>query len=470
MRHHSSHQQQQQEGDQHLQTWLPGLRMQDRQPDTHAAGDRNAAAASNAVSASALGGISIGDASFSVAVSSVGSSSSSYGSAADICMDTGAAPDLAAAMAEVQCAGQSSRQLPLVLKGTSRNPQKGVAASNTDAVQSPLLPSTKSWSDTYNAAAAAGAADSLSNAVGPSAGAPAAGNAGQQQQQQHIINQNSSGSGASTRSRPSDVLRCLLLFLQFWAILASMQLQWPPVISKPLAALGTVLAAGHAPPLNLDCLVPAIGLELSKESLAVVRVVALFCMPFVMLTVLLLLELACWCGGLLLQRRFNIPRKPAVSFKHLVTCRMQLITLAAVFFFYPSLVRTCLQVFVCLPVHSGDTTTGITHKWAGYANMQCGTGAHAVLRPTVGIIGVLFVCLGMPVGMAVLLLRSSRHWQLDQHSRQTQQSLLRFGSLMRCYRGGIARAWESMIMVQTAACVAITVFAVQLGEFTKHAS
>jgi hypothetical protein len=198
-----------------------------------------------------------------------------------------------------------------------------------------------------------------------------------------------------------------LRFLQFWAILASLQLQWPPVIAKPLAALGAVLAAGHARPLNLDCFILAIGLEFSRESLAVVRVVALFCMPFVMLTVLLLIELACWCCGVLLRQHYHIPRKPSVSFWHLVTCRMQLITLAAVFFFYPSLVRTCLQVFVCLPVHTGDGTVEIKRVWAGYANMQCGTGAHAVLRPTVGIIGVLFVCLGMPIGMAVLLLRSS---------------------------------------------------------------
>jgi hypothetical protein len=263
----------------------------------------------------------------------------------------------------------------------------------------------------------------------------------------------------------SDILRCFLLFLQFWTIMASMQLQWPPVIAQPLAALSMVLAAGHAPPLSLDCLVKTAGLGFSKEGVAIARVVLLFCMPFVMLSVLLLLELVCWYGGLLLRRQFRYPRKPAVSFWHLVTCRMQLITLAAVFFFYPSLVRTCLQVFVCLSVHTGESTADVQRVWAGYANMQCGAGAHAVLRPTIGIIGVLFVCIGMPVGMAVLLLRSSRHWQLDQHSAETQQSLLRFGSLMRCYRGGVARAWESMIMVQTAVRVAITVFAVSLGEF-----
>jgi hypothetical protein len=140
---------------------------------------------------------------------------------------------------------------------------------------------------------------------------------------------------------------------------------------------------------------------------------------------------------------------------------MHLITLAAVFFFYPSLVRTCLQLFVCLPVHLGaDSTKEVQRVWAGHSDMQCGTGAHALLRPTVGVIGVLFVCFGMPLGLAFLLLRSSSCARM-----QSPASWLRFGSLMRCYRGGVARAWESMIMVQTAVCVAITVFANELGEF-----
>jgi hypothetical protein len=176
--------------------------------------------------------------------------------------------------------------------------------------------------------------------------------------------------------------------------MVSMQLKWPSVIAQPLAALSMVLAAGHAPPLSLDCLVRSTGLGFSKEGVAVARVMLLFCMLFVMLSVLLLLELVYWYVGLL-RRQFRFPRKPAVSLWHLVTRCMQLITLAAVFFFYPSLVRTCLQVFVCLPVQTGGSTAEVQRGWAGNANMQCGTGAHAVLRPT--IYSCLFRHHGCPV-------------------------------------------------------------------------
>ncbi|KAF6259372.1 hypothetical protein COO60DRAFT_1017537 [Scenedesmus sp. NREL 46B-D3] len=414
-----------------------------------AAGRLSAAAAGSAsVSALAPPGISRADTSFIAAVSSLGgSSSASYSSAAEGSPAPG--PSTAQPSCGTLFSGLSATPRLQLMRKADADPAH--AAVTIDLAQSPLLPSTKSWSDSCSTAAAAAGASLTAAGAQPTG---MSGSAGQHSSHSSATSAATGDIGCS-RSRPSDVLRCLLLFLQFWTILASMQLQWPPVIAQPLAALGTILAAGHAPPLSVDCLITSLGLALTGESVAVARVVLLFCMPFVMLLVLLLIELSGWGLMLPLHRSFQFPRKPVVSYRHLVYCRMHLITLAAVFFFYPSLVRTCLQLFVCLTVHTGAGAT--QRAWAGYANMQCGSGSHAILRSTIGIIGVVGACFGMPLGMAYLLLRSSQ--------RRDAPSLLRFGSLLRCYRGGIARAWESMIMVQTAVCVAITVFSNELGEF-----
>lgn len=264
------------------------------------------------------------------------------------------------------------------------------------------------------------------------------------------------------------MLRCLLLFLQFWVIFSSMHLQWPDIIAKPISALSAVLSAGHAPPVTSDCILVASGMQ-QAESRAIARSIFVVLLPLFVLAVLLASELLCWWGLRWMRHKcWQRTARMTVSFQHLVKCRMHLITLAWIFFFYPQLARTCLSMFVCVPVTDATPDAGTQLFWGGYTNIQCGTGWHQVLRSTIGVLGLALICLGVPIMLMVLLMLRSKDMA------HNQRVLLRYGSLYRCYKqadgrtpitGHIACAWESCIMFQTTACVAVTVFQFELGEY-----
>jgi hypothetical protein len=257
--------------------------------------------------------------------------------------------------------------------------------------------------------------------------------------------------------RISDILKVFIVYIQCMVILTHIPVEWPGSIAGVFAGLTWLFSAGNSQLLSFDCLV--VGMQLSLPP-AVVRQLIYLLAPVAMFIAVVLLQ----CGIRAthwMWRRYR-RRRLAVGVMSQVWDRIPVIAIVTLIFFYPSLIRVALSMFACYPI---DTPGGLYPQYAvanarnGYwqYDMQqaCWQGWHRDWALGLGLPFTLVFCVGVPVGIVLLLCRN-RAAHEDVNFRKYCGVLYRLYR-KRCY------GWEAVVAVQLVLLVLVSVFGPNIG-------
>lgn len=138
---------------------------------------------------------------------------------------------------------------------------------------------------------------------------------------------------------PAELLKPLVLYMQYLLVVASMGISWPPTLACPLQALAWVWSSASPETLSIDCLLKN---DHSAIPLAMQKVLFYLIMPLAMLLLLLLVE---WAMIALLQSK-------AMASSESIVDRLLKCATIAVFFFLPSVLRVVFGMFACVQLDS----------------------------------------------------------------------------------------------------------------------
>lgn len=248
--------------------------------------------------------------------------------------------------------------------------------------------------------------------------------------------------------RASDVMKALLLWMQYLLLVYSLGIAWPAAMSVPLQAVAWLWSAASPETLSPDCLLSRGG----AVPLAMQKVLFYLLMPVVMLILLWLLDciyLLCLPARRRMKARITMKRCMIVT------------AFVTLFFFLPSLARSAFGMFACIPV---DQATGwpyvaaaVGSHWVHDTQALCYDGYHSGWSVILGIPLLVGLCLLVP-GFIVLVVVLN-HKRL--HEQQVRQQ---YGFLYRPYRRSCSY-WEAVVVCQTLALVAVSVYGVTLGPY-----
>ena len=266
-------------------------------------------------------------------------------------------------------------------------------------------------------------------------------------------------SGTLAGPAPADILRQLVLFIQYTLILTSVQAaeSWPDTISKPTEALAWLWAPASPHTLAPGCLAR------SGSSAAGVAVVVFYVvLPLVLLALLLLLEVSIR----FLQDQAGVNNLAGARLVRLTASHSsfkdQLIaaSMVVIFFFLPSIVRSCFGLFACInidkPAQPPNMPLAVGSFWIHDTDQLCFVGWHRSLAIGLGIPLLLFVCF---VPCFILYKTLPNRAMLDN-----PLWLQHYGFLVQEYKPS-CRFWEAVVSAQTILLVAISVFSYTLGPF-----
>ena len=267
----------------------------------------------------------------------------------------------------------------------------------------------------------------------------------------------------TSEMRVSDVLKVLILYVQYLVVLGTARVAWPGSLAAVVSAASLLFASSNGQFLSLDCLM---------MEMAVLKVP----MPVVKQLIYLILPLAvligvCMASALFLgMTRWWSHRQGAagarVSLLSALVARLPVIVLVVLYTFYPSLVRVGLSFFACLrldnflhPSGDGEVANALARHgyWVYYMQQECLVGWHKVWALSLGIPCVLIFCMGVPVAIvAGLVANKAKLYEPGFHQH--------FGSLYRTFR--LKRFyWEAVVAVQTLVLVCVALFSHTVGAY-----
>uniref|UniRef100_A0A383W5C9 Right handed beta helix domain-containing protein n=1 Tax=Tetradesmus obliquus TaxID=3088 RepID=A0A383W5C9_TETOB len=261
----------------------------------------------------------------------------------------------------------------------------------------------------------------------------------------------------NTELRISDILKVFIVYIQCMVILTNIPVEWPGSIAGVFAGLTWLFSAGNSQLLSFDCLVEGMHLSLP---VAVVRQLIYLLAPVAMFIAVVLLQCGIR-GAHWLWRRYR-GRRLAVGVMSEVWDRIPVIVIVTLVFFYPSLIRVALSMFACYPI---DTPGGLYPQYAvararhGFwqFDMQqaCWEGWHRAWALGLGLPFTLVFCVGVPVGIVVLLW--GHRANLDEVGFRKYCGVLYRLYRKRCY------GWEAVVAVQLVLLVLVSVFGPNIG-------
>jgi hypothetical protein len=177
-------------------------------------------------------------------------------------------------------------------------------------------------------------------------------------------------------------------------------------------------------------------------------------MPVAMLLVLLILDM------LLLQAcNMKRVRRPstAVALVHRLGSTAMIVSL----FFLPSLQRTVFWLFACIPLdraaHLPHMANAVGTFWVFDASILCLEGWHKLFALGLGVPLTALLCVVLPAVIVYITLSHINALGDASCSRS-------WGFLTHSYHRRVCW-WEAVVVCETAALVAISVFGVNLGPF-----
>jgi hypothetical protein len=151
---------------------------------------------------------------------------------------------------------------------------------------------------------------------------------------------------------PTDLIKVLVLFLQYTVIIGSVAVSWPVFdVQKWFQAVGIVFAVASAQVLSLDCWLQHY-MPQGKLPMAMQRQLVYFVAPVVVFALVLVLQclkwaLQRWVVPLVRQWR---PKEGASRPVLLVVRKLPVTLLVLAFCAYPTMLRASLSFFACLRI------------------------------------------------------------------------------------------------------------------------
>ncbi|KXZ45999.1 hypothetical protein GPECTOR_48g431 [Gonium pectorale] len=260
------------------------------------------------------------------------------------------------------------------------------------------------------------------------------------------------GAADGDQASPADFLKVAIIHAQYYIIILRLPIPYPDLMVRMVAALSAVTGAESAVAFSYSCFFQHHG----SGGQARVQLLGALVVPFIVVaTSVVLWGLSC-CGNLTAGRvsqaiKHSQPYRVLAQVDATLGLRMQLwITLViAVFILYPGWAQAALSVFACY--HIDDGVTGPfpdRHQaawrhgyWVRDMAQECYSGTHLRLYVPIGIVAVICLCLGPPLASFMLLWRHRRFLE-TQRVKQKPQFFW----------------WESVLMLQELALVAVEVF------------
>eukprot|EP00879_Flechtneria_rotunda_P025546 GHRR01027151.1.p1 GENE.GHRR01027151.1~~GHRR01027151.1.p1 ORF type:complete len:357 (-),score=77.56 GHRR01027151.1:267-1184(-) len=135
--------------------------------------------------------------------------------------------------------------------------------------------------------------------------------------------------------------------------------------------------------------------------------------------------------------------------------------MVATFLFIPSVARTALSLFACVPVDKASSepycAAAVGRYWVLDMGQQCFEGYHAAWAYALGIPLLFVLAVALPLGISLFM------WQ-NRHNLTVPWFSRHYGFLYRQYRPSCCY-WEAVVVLQTLLLVAVGVFGVTLGPY-----
>ena len=268
--------------------------------------------------------------------------------------------------------------------------------------------------------------------------------------------------------RPSDMLKLVILFLQYLVIISSLSVPWPESLPYFFKFAKFIFGAFSGQIVSLDCLLS--GMSHGTLTPAAVQGQLFFLIaPLGLLAAVLLLSVVkhlvakCKCCSRSSRNVRNVWQDASV----LLVGKLPVMCIVVLFFAYPSLVRVSLGFFACLPLDSADAASDPYPEYAlanasqGYwvhaMQQACWEGWHRNWAAGLGIPCTLLFCLAVPCALI-----GSMVWNKTRLNQRSFRS--RFGFLYRNFRESRCW-WEGVLAVQTMLLVSVAVFRYTLGGY-----
>lgn len=254
-------------------------------------------------------------------------------------------------------------------------------------------------------------------------------------------------------SRSSQFCKLLIRHAQYLLIVGSLKVSWPDSMQAAFTLVNWVFSLGGPQVASLDCLLAAA--KPLAMPLAIKRVLINLFAPLgvglvVVLLWLLMFNAFVWCGK---------PLSYHADFSNLRSV-LPVCALVCLSFFLPWLVRIGLGFFACISIDKPNSQYAISNAKHGYfassIEQACYTGWHRKYALSLGVITFLMFCVGVPVGLWVLLYRN--------RSKVDAPTPSRLSFLYRAYRPQ-QYYYEVVVTLQIVAGMAISVFSLSLGSF-----
>lgn len=268
------------------------------------------------------------------------------------------------------------------------------------------------------------------------------------------------------RLEVTDLVRPLVLYMQYTLIIFSLPLELPQFLARSIQALSWLWAPASPEAFNIECLVDK---EHGPVPYAVAKVLFYLCMPIAMLMALLTAEVAVRQVPKCCKQRggspLNIPmyRTTSSNTPKSYVDRLGSATVVVLFFFFPSIVRTLFGLFACVPIDDAVSppfeAAAIGWFWLQDLNQQCFAGFHKTWALGLGVPLLIIVCLMLPGSILWLTLRNK--------SKLTGPHFVKhYGFLVRAYKPSCC-FFEAVVLVQTMLLVAVSVFGLTLGAYRQ---
>jgi hypothetical protein len=250
----------------------------------------------------------------------------------------------------------------------------------------------------------------------------------------------------NTPLQVSDLLRPLVLYMQYALILASVtSVELPAPLAYPLQALAWAWSPAVLETLSIECILPH-GSS-SSIPVSIQRMLFYLAMPFAMLVLLLAAEASVF-------RLFRSKQAAMTG----VRDKLGGSAMVVCFFFMPSILRSTFGWFACLPIDAPTTAPYVAGAvgsfWLHDPDQLCYQGYHRAWALGLGLPLLLLVCMVLPAGILLVVLH-------NKHRLNDPKFMRLYGFLVRSYQPTYCW-WEAAVLAQTAALTAVGVFSYSL--------
>jgi hypothetical protein len=240
----------------------------------------------------------------------------------------------------------------------------------------------------------------------------------------------------------SDLLRLLVLYMQYALILASVTgVELPALLAYPLQALAWAWFPAVPETLSIECILPH-GSS-SSIPVSIQRMLFYLAMPFVMLLLLLAAEASIF-------KLFRTKQAAAVRIRD----RLGSSAMVVCFFVMPSILRSTFGWFACIPIDvpvaAPYVAGAVGSFWLHDPDQRCYQGYHRAWALGLGLPLLLLVAGLLPAAILWVALRNRHRWT-DPVFRHN------YGFLVRSYKPEFCW-WEAAVLLQMAGLTAVGVF------------